>query len=158
MVACRARTTRYHHRHMAKRKRQKAARRRGRAAEQKQQRRSEERAQLVYEPGTRPALAATILHEQYGDQPVELRVVPEIVSRSGLARARAIADAALARARDVVALSIAADVALAAEQAREAESLVLEALETVDDPSLHMRLAIARATQGQVARAIGDLE
>ncbi|HEY4026363.1 MAG TPA: hypothetical protein VGO86_08020, partial [Candidatus Dormibacteraeota bacterium] len=143
---------------MSKRDRKRAAKRRGRVERQKRAHRMEARANLVYDPATAPDRAAAILHEAFGDSPVEILIAPTIVSRGGIDRARAVADAALRRQPDAMALSLAADVALMDGRPADAEEHVVRALEVADDPDLHLRLAVTRASQGQLAAAIGVLD
>ncbi len=145
-------------RSMGKRKKQRAVRRHRRSEQRKQQRRAEARALLVYEPTTPPAEAATIIREAFGDDPVDLGVVPMIASRGGTARARAIADAALRQDRGPMALSVAADVALLEGRDAEAERHVVQALDLSDDPDLYLRLAAIKSGRGDRAAALDVLD
>lgn len=143
---------------MSKRKKQRVTRRHRRAEQRKQQRRAEARALLVYEPTTPAAEAATIIREAFGDDPVDIGVVPMIASRGGTARARAIADAALRQDRGPMALSVAADVALLEGRDAEAERHVVQALDLSDDPDLYLRLAAIKSGRGDRAAALDVLD
>jgi tetratricopeptide (TPR) repeat protein len=144
---------------MGKRKKRKAAaKRRGLTEEQRLRRRSKARAELLYEPGTDPALAAEILRELFGEGPVDLAVAAGMQSEIGIDRLRAVAEVALARAQDPVALSLTADVATMSGRPEEAEKHLARALQLVDDPDLHVRVALARGSQGRVADAIDALD
>jgi tetratricopeptide (TPR) repeat protein len=143
---------------MGKRKKRQAAKRRGLTGEQRLRRRARVRAELVYDPATEPALAAEILREQFREGPVDLAVSSDMHARIGLDGLRAVAEAALAAARDPVALSLAADVAVLSGLPDQAEEPLARALELVDDPDLRVRLALARASQGRLADAIDVLD
>jgi tetratricopeptide (TPR) repeat protein len=143
---------------MGKRKKRRAAKRRGLTGEQQLRRRAKVRAELVYDPGTEPALAAEILRDLFGEGPVDLAVASEMRTRIGIDGLRAVAEAALAGAEDPVALSLAADVAVLRGLPDQAEQPLARALELVDDPGLHLRLALARASQGRLAEAIEVLD
>jgi hypothetical protein len=145
-------------RSMGKRKKRKAAKRRGLGEEQRLRHRAKARAELLYDPGTKPALAAEILRELFGEGPVDLAVAAGMQSEIGIDRLRAVAEAALARAQDPVALSLTADVATMSGRPAEAEEHLARALQLVDDPDLHVRVALARAGQGRVADAIDVLD
>src|SRR5215472_6441467 len=149
---------RYHGGSMGKRKKRQAAKRRGLTGEQRLRRRAKVRAELVYDPGTEPALAAEILRELFGEGPVDLAVSSDMHLRIGIDGLRAVAEAALAVARDPAALSLAADVAVVSGVPDQAEEPLARALELVDDPDLHVRLALVRASQGRLAEAIEVLD
>src|SRR5215472_4363372 len=149
---------RYHGGSMGKRRKRQAAKRRGLTGEQRLRRRAKVRAELVYDPRTRPALAAEILRELFGEGPVDLAVASEMHALIGIEGLRAVAEAALAGARDPVALSLAADVAVLSRHPEQAEEPLARALELVDDPDLQLRLALARASQGRLADAIDVLD
>jgi tetratricopeptide (TPR) repeat protein len=143
---------------MGKRKKRQAAKRRGLTGEQRLRRRAKVRAELVYDPGTEPALAAEILRELFGEGPVDLAVASDMHTRIGIDGLRAVAEAARAHAQDPLALSLTADVAVLSGLPDQAEEPLVRALELVDDPDLHVRLALARARQGRVAEAIDVLD
>jgi hypothetical protein len=144
---------------MSKRERLRAARRRGRADRRKQVRRAEARANLVYDPGTPPGRAATLLHERFGDAAVDSSVALRIVTEGGgISRAREVADAALSQGRGPMALSLAADVALLDGRNSDAERYAADALLLADGPGLHLRLAAARANQHHLADALEILD
>jgi len=142
---------------MGKRKKRKGARGGGRG-EQGGPRRAEARASLVFDPATRPDRAAAILRETFHDGPVDMDVARAIVTRNGIDRLRAVAEAALVRGRDAMALSLAADVALMERRPDAAEEHATHALRLVDDPDLHVRLALAHASRGRLADAIETLD
>jgi hypothetical protein len=143
---------------MGKRKKRQAAKRRGLTGDQRLRRRAKARAEQVYDPETGPGLAAEILRELFGEGPVDLSVASEMHMRIGIDGLRAVAEAALAGARDPVALSLTADVAVLSGLPDQAEEPLARALELVDDPDLHVRLALARASQGRLADAIDVLD
>src|ERR1700730_12587721 len=93
---------------------------RSRAEEQRRLREEAERAELVYNPQTPPEVAARILLEAFGGEPVTPMVAATISMGSDEERLRAIADAALQIDSNVTALSLAADAALLAEEPAEA--------------------------------------
>jgi hypothetical protein len=139
---------------MGTRKKRRAAWRRGLSADQRRR----ARAELLYDPGTEPALAAQILSEVFGTAPVAPDVAPTIRTRCGMDRLRAVSEAALARGRDAAALSLAADVAIMDGRADEAERDVGQALRIVDHPDLHLRRAMALASQDRLAEALDVLD
>lgn len=147
---------------MSRRDRRQQAGRRGQPGPQQRERRAEQRgraqAELVYDPATPPARAAAVLLEAFGDQPVEAVVAPTIVVRGDLARARAVAEAALEHRAGPMALSLAADVALMDGRPADAEAYATRALEVSDRPELQLRLAAARAEQGRVAAGVDLLD
>jgi hypothetical protein len=143
---------------MGKRRKRKAARRRGLGEEQRQRHRARARAELLYDPGTEPGVAAEILRELFGDAPVDLDVADLMRERGGIERLRAVVEAALAGAQDPAALSLAADVAIMDGRAGDAERHALDALRLLDDAELHLRLARALAGQGRVAAAMDVLD
>jgi len=143
---------------MGKRKKQRAARRRGLGREQQLRHRARARADLLYDPGTTPELAAEILREVFGDEPVDPDVAVTMGARVGLDRLRAVADAALAGGQGPAALSLAADVALLDDRPDEAEQHAVRALQLRDDPDLHVRRALALGRQGRVADGIQVLD
>jgi hypothetical protein len=145
-------------RSMGKRKKRKAAKRRGLTEEQRLRHRARARAELLYEPGTEPALAAEILRELFGEGPVDLAVAAGMQSEIGIDRLRAVAEAALVGAQDPVALSLTADVATMSGRPEEAEEHLARALQLVDDPDLHVRVALARGSLGRTADAIDALD
>jgi hypothetical protein len=144
-------------RSMSKRDRQRAARRRDRADQHRRARRGEALVRLVFDPSTAPDRAAALLQEVFGEAPVEPVVAPTIVVHGGIARAGAVAQAALGHKRGPMALSLAADVALIDGRPGDAERHLVQALELADDPLLHLRLAMARAGQGRLADALEGL-
>ncbi len=137
-----------------KKKRGGGGRQRALDAEQRRQARAEQ----VFDPATSPVRAAALLREEYGDQPLEPAIAVTIAARGDLARARAVAGAALAQEAGPMALSLAADVALMDGRPDEAEGHAARALGLSDDPDLHLRLAVARANQGRLAEGIGVLD
>src|SRR5262249_13523975 len=62
------------------------------------------------------------------------------------------------RGRDALALSLAADVALLEDRPADAEEHAATALRLVDDPDLHLRVALAQAARGRLAPAIEILD
>jgi tetratricopeptide (TPR) repeat protein len=122
------------------------------------QERRQAREERILNPATTPAKAALLLREQYGDRPLEPSIALAIVARGDLARARAVAGAALALEPGPMALSLAADVALIEGRPDEAEGHATRALRLSDEPELHLRLAIARADQGRIADGIEVLD
>jgi tetratricopeptide (TPR) repeat protein len=130
------------------------ARNRGESAEQRRRARAEQ----VFDPATSPVRAAALLREEYGDQPLEPEVAVAIAARADLARARAVAGAALAQEAGPMALSLAADVALMDGRPDEAERHAERALRLSDEPDLHLRLAVARADQGRLEEGIEVLD
>ncbi len=116
------------------------------------------RAEQVFDPATSPVRAAALLREEYGDQPIEPEVAVAIAARGDLARARAVAGAALAQEAGPMALSLAADVALMDGRPDEAEHHAERALRLSDEPDLHLRLAVARADQGRLDEGIEVLD
>ena len=143
---------------MSKRDRKRAVRRRGRTERQRRARRAEAQVELLYDPTTAPERAATILHDLFGRGPVDLVTGPTIAMRGGMERARAVAEAALRREPDVMALSLAADVAAMDARPADAERHVVDALRIGDDPELHLRLATIRTGAGRLAEAVDGLD
>src|SRR5262249_28332947 len=108
-------------------------------------------------PGTRADVAAAALRRTFGAAPVDIDVSRAIAAQ-GPDRLRAVAEATLVRGRDALALSLAADVALLEDRPADAEEHAATALRLVDDPDLHVRVAIAQAARGQLAAAIEILD
>lgn len=143
---------------MGKRKKRQAAKRRGLTGEQRLRRRARARADLLYDPAAAAEIAADVLHELFGEDPVDLDVAAAIAARGGMERLRAVVEAVLARVRDPLALSLASDAAMLDGRAGEAEEHARRALDLLDVPDLRARLASALAGQGRLAAAIDVLD
>jgi hypothetical protein len=143
---------------MGKRKKRQAAKRRGLTEEQRLRRRAKTRAELLYDPAAPPEEAAEVLRELFGEDPVEPDIAAAIASRTGVERLRAVAEAALAHARDPLALSFASDATILDGRADESEELARQALELLDVPELRGRLARALSSQGRMTDAVDVLD
>jgi hypothetical protein len=112
---------------------------------------------LAQDPATPAEAAAAALGRVFEHYPPAPEVTEELLGGAGSERARAVAEAALQAGPSLVALTLGADVAIAAGDLGGAEDHLVRLGEAGDHPFVSMRMARVLAARGRVVDAVERL-